>query len=1053
MRPLRLTMQAFGSYGKRTEIDFTAPNQPLFLITGDTGAGKTTIFDAIVFALYGETGSTANRKSGAELQSQFAPAAAEPFVELVFQETGGIYTVRRTPRHIRPLKRGTGSKEESERVSLLLPDGTEYPQKEADRRLEELIGLTKGQFMQIGMIAQGEFMELLRAKSDEKKVIFRKLFHTEVYQEIAEEMGRRKKETERTLAAIKTACQTEAAHVRIPAAYARAAEITACRKQLDEGQGGAMGTFLTELEQLCAWESGIVATAAETAERAAAERDAARDALLLAEQRLRSFAQLEQAEQSLAACAAAEGEMQRALVLATRLRGAYETAATHQRAADAARETAAVRTALAAQRETLPARRQAAEAARKTAADAKAGLEDALAAYSGTAERVKRALEQLRQVKTAQSEAAQAAKRRVAAEAALQTAEAVLAETAQKTAAWQAQAEGLADAEQRLTVWQAERATLSALTEDAAQAAAQERETAAQRDTAARAQAAYTAAAEACEAAIGRHTAARRLFLDAQAGLLAATLRPQEPCPVCGSLTHPNPCVWTGETPTQEALERLEAEAEALRRRQESRAAAAQAARALLLEKEGAAGAARERLFARLAQSGIPTAGAETAADTLAPLAARERAAEAAGKRLAAEVQRLHRLREALQTAAAQQERQQQAAADARAALQAASLAAETQQSRIALLSEGMAYESETAARQALKAAADTRDAAQAAWQAAQTAAEESAQAAAQGAALLRQYEAELPAREAAEAERHAAYLAAMAEKGLPETEWQDLVRQYDRAAADRLQETAAAHARKQAAAEQLRDAAREAVGDSPRPILAEVQRAAAEAQARQTEAAAALEEVQAAQRQNALAYAALAPRLAERGKTVAEHARLDTLYRLLSGNLTGSRMDLETFAQRRYLERILQGANRRFAALSGGQFELRMVDLEQAGAGKNRGLDLMVYSAVTGKAREVRTLSGGESFLAALSLALGMADQIGETTAAIRLDMMFIDEGFGSLDERSRRQAVRVLQEMAGASKLIGIISHVTELKQEIEDQLLVTKDEDGSHARWQIS
>ena len=112
-----------------------------------------------------------------------------------------------------------------------------------------------------------------------------------------------------------------------------------------------------------------------------------------------------------------------------------------------------------------------------------------------------------------------------------------------------------------------------------------------------------------------------------------------------------------------------------------------------------------------------------------------------------------------------------------------------------------------------------------------------------------------------------------------------------------------------------------------------------------------------------------------------------------------------------------------------------------------------MVYSSVTGREREIRTLSGGESFMAALSLALGMADQIQESSAAINLDMMFIDEGFGSLDDHSRNQAVKVLQQMANGSKLIGIISHVTELKQEIEDQLIVKKDEEGSHVRWQIS
>ena len=132
---------------------------------------------------------------------------------------------------------------------------------------------------------------------------------------------------------------------------------------------------------------------------------------------------------------------------------------------------------------------------------------------------------------------------------------------------------------------------------------------------------------------------------------------------------------------------------------------------------------------------------------------------------------------------------------------------------------------------------------------------------------------------------------------------------------------------------------------------------------------------------------------------------------------------------------------------MSAGQFELRMYELDKAGEGKNHGLDLMVYSAVTGKVREVRTLSGGESFMAALSLALGMADQIQESSAAIHLDVMFIDEGFGSLDEESREQAIRVLRELAGEERQVGIISHVEELKKQLDRKLVIRKDREGSH------
>ena len=163
--------------------------------------------------------------------------------------------------------------------------------------------------------------------------------------------------------------------------------------------------------------------------------------------------------------------------------------------------------------------------------------------------------------------------------------------------------------------------------------------------------------------------------------------------------------------------------------------------------------------------------------------------------------------------------------------------------------------------------------------------------------------------------------------------------------------------------------------------------------------------------------------------------------------------MDIETYVQRSYLQQILGVANRRFRKMSGGQFALKMLSEEEAARGGNHGLDLKVYHMVTGKERAIQTLSGGESFMAALSLALGMSDQIQADKTSIHLDMLFIDEGFGSLDDNSRNEAVRVLQRMAGGSKLIGIISHVTELKQEIDNQLAVRKDDKGSHASWQIS
>ena len=256
MRPVKLVMEAFGSYGQRTTVDFTAPTQNLFLITGDTGAGKTTIFDAIVFALYGQASSESNRKDGAELQSQYSAVSTEPFAELTFSEErdGGIriYQVRRTPRHLRPLKKGSGLREEKETVTLTLPDGTVFPgsAKETDEKLVEIVGLTKSQFMQVAMIAQGEFMTLLRAKSDERKLIFRRLFGTEFYQAMVDELARRRKESLAGMARIHTAVQTETAHVTVPEDDPEAEEINALKDSILSGDHLQVTVFEPFMEKL-----------------------------------------------------------------------------------------------------------------------------------------------------------------------------------------------------------------------------------------------------------------------------------------------------------------------------------------------------------------------------------------------------------------------------------------------------------------------------------------------------------------------------------------------------------------------------------------------------------------------------------------------------------------------------------------------------------------------------------------------------------------------------------------------------------------------------------
>ena len=175
-------------------------------------------------------------------------------------------------------------------------------------------------------------------------------------------------------------------------------------------------------------------------------------------------------------------------------------------------------------------------------------------------------------------------------------------------------------------------------------------------------------------------------------------------------------------------------------------------------------------------------------------------------------------------------------------------------------------------------------------------------------------------------------------------------------------------------------------------------------------------------------------------------------LFQTANGRLSGTAgLDFQTWVQRQYFQRMIQAANRRLNVMADGQFLLQCRSLDALEKQGEVGLDLDVYSMVTGKVRDVKTLSGGESFLAALSMALGMSDVISSMAGAVRMDTMFIDEGFGSLDEEARERAVRILNELAGSRRMVGIISHVEELKEQIDRKLVVSRGKEGSSVHWE--
>lgn len=1081
MRPLKLVMQAFGSYGNRTEIDFEKPDQNLFLITGNTGSGKTTIFDAIVFALYGEASSNANKKNGAELQSQFVEIGTEPFVSLTFSEKNGteidLYTVKRIPRHVRPLKRGSGEKMVSEEVSLTMPDGSEYPAKETDAKLMEIVGLTKEQFMQVAMIAQGEFMELLRAKSDDKKMIFRKLFHTGLYEEIKNEFAVRKKEKQAEIDQIRMRCIAEISRTELSEGLEQTAFLKEKKKELEKSKDFSVTVleqFLEKLELLCEELSKRTKEAKKIVEKRSQERDHARDAAAKASQLLKSFVQLEDAEKTLQSLKEQEEAITEQQELAVRVEDAWEVQAVYQRLLDCKKMLEKLRSDLQEQTEQLPNLMEDTKLCIQNTKDAKHQQEEEVAAFTKVAEKVRKAIEVFEKMEAAKMDVIQKEKAVQNADEKERALKAKKEQLEKQQEAWRERSQQLAQSEKNLALWQAKQKDFGLLETEFSRAEQTEKEYKTQKQTTEKRRLAYRAASLEFEEKNAVYEQKRKIFLNAQAGFLAQELKEGCPCPVCGSTDHPSPCKLEKEHQnlTKEMIEELALQAEQLRGKQEQAAAAAEAAGSLLEEKQKNAGESFEDFcrraeevlgteampdFRKMTDSDNKTDPEKIRADFLEQMKKeclhQSKKMEAEGRQLQKEVNEYQMLLEALTKAEEQEkkfreelEQSAKETADAKTALE---------RSRVML--ESLEGSKDYQNQQEAQAAYTKADIAKKEKDVLVMRAEERLQKAQEqenrAQTLIAKYKKEIPQQMEEQKIRQQAYREILEEKHFPETAWMELSETYTKTQVQKWKQDAQSHGRQKAAAESLINSARAAIGEQPKPVLEELEKTSEAAEAAWKESQRVLEQWQEIWRIDQKVCQALKPQMEERSEVMHQYEKINGLYQLLSGNRKNSRMDIETYVQRHYLEQILEAANQRFQDMSAGQFELRMCDIDKAGTGKNRGLDLMVYSAVTGKVREVRTLSGGESFMAALSLALGMADQIQESSAAINLDMMFIDEGFGSLDEHSRDQAVKVLQNMAEGEKLIGIISHVTELKQEIEDRLIVTKDDQGSHTRWQIS
>lgn len=925
MKPLKLTMSAFGPYAGEETIDFEKlGNSGLYLIAGDTGAGKTTIFDAISFALFGE--SSGGKREPAMLRSRFANPKAKTYVQLDFFYRGKTYQVKRNPEYLRPKDRGEGETKERADALFMPPDGQPVTGvTNVNEKIKELLGVGKEQFSQIAMIAQGDFLELLHANTKERSEIFREIFKTEKYQRLQDELKAESGRLHKEYDEISRSIHQYIGQLGCPEGHVLYEEVASLKveKELVSAQK-------TEelLEELCA---------------------------SLQDQTKKYEKELELLEQKLAE--------------ANRRQGAYksfrqageelEKAKTRQEELE--QKLPESKAQLIEEEQKEPLRKELSESLILQREKLKEFDElERLLKECSRAEKITGGLKKQTEQKTKE----------------IEELEAKIKDSREKE-------KQLGNPEVSLTKWQNEyekKNRLLELVREYQQTKLRRQQTEKEEECAS---GQYRKAADEMERKQRYATALERAFLDGQAGILASKLQKDEPCPVCGSKSHPAPAVLTDGIPQQTQVEAAKQEAEECRKQ----AARCSESVKTLLERNKGICDRLENLKQNFQKEYCADIGNT---DTEALLQKDLEEAEAATEKYQEQIERLGLLQSKLpqmETELAQSRAvlQQKREELVKAAESAASLKKQIEEYR-----EKLAFESKEAAKEHIKVCQRQLD------------------------DMVQAYEkAKKEVNDLKTAQREEA----MAVKTL-----QNTIRKQEK----ELEE----------------DGGGAAFAEREKQLLErieglELDKKYLEQEKRRTDVMAHTNEDV---RKN------IARQLVCLETTEKQWNMVKALHNTANGNISGkNRIMLETYVQMAYFDRILARANVHLMKMTDGRFELWR-NREAENQKSQSGLELNVldhyYMDAKGGGRSVKSLSGGESFLAALALALGMSEEVSAGAGGLRMDAMFVDEGFGSLDENALNRAIRALQELSGTNRMVGIISHVPELRERLDRQILVLRE-----------
>lgn len=918
MRPLRLVLSAFGPYAGEEKIDLEQlGKQGLYLITGDTGAGKTYLFDAIVFALYGEA-SGGNRDSSM-FRSKYAEPETATYVTLRFAYREAVYEVTRSPEYLRPAKRGEGMTIRRAEATLTFPDGHIVTKsKEVTKAIVGLLGIDKNQFTQIAMIAQGDFLRLLYAKTEERSKIFREIFHTGNYQSLQEKL------------------KAECGKLRL-----QCEQYEQSIRQYQDGiiweeetQPATMDEVLTQLTETLKRQQAKIQQTEEKRIQMDVEFADIHRQLGRIQTRQKLKEELEQLEQ-------------KGILLQQELEQLQRIFQEQEKDKE---EMQSLQRQLITWEEQL------------TIYDVLEQLQQQIKQLQETMEQ-----EQVRQENCQQELEQLCATREQVMETlkGLESVELRMVQSRQEEKEYQEQIK-----------------TLEALLQ-AMDKVAYRREELTGKQTV------YRQAAERYQQCKAEYESLQQRYLDEQAGILAETLEEGKPCPVCGSLSHPLPAGKLEQAPDKAQVEKAKQAWEQSNQ---------------VLEKESReAGETKGALenMEKLLEHQIEEAVKDGLLTKQVSGATEEIIRETLGFKQQ-QYRQFSIMQEQLQKQMLERQKclQQQPLLEERIE----QITRKKQEGELLFMQAKTACQTkETQWKQRRKEVAfDHKDKAM-----------EQLQKEREKLTLLQR---RLQQTRDEYAEKEMAY----------QSNLQSCEMLHRQLAEENVESESLEHL---SARQQVLQKERDQLTERQKELFLKVET-------------------------NQRIEQGMNGRQKEMQEVEKRYGMIRELSNTINGNLAGKdKIMLETYVQIQYFDRIIRRANTRFMVMSAGQYELKR-SIQAENMRSQSGLELDVTDHYNGTTRSVKTLSGGEAFLASLSLALGLSDEVQSASGGIVLDTMFVDEGFGSLDETALGQAIDALKALTEGNRLVGIISHVSELQERIEHKLIVKKEKSGgSHVQVILS